>query len=176
MHKKTNPHWTERSTADFVHRIAADFAIQIEKRMRGSISQKELAERMGVSEGNVSQSFNNPSNFTLKKIVRLARALGLKVSVVAYDDNDPGNQNGPIHSEIFEACWERADKPADFFRLRESTQAFAEPASFWRAWDQQGRGLNWRIDMDPRTTVTTGTASTAATQPNWTSEMRLGGS
>ena len=172
MNRKTL-HWTERSLDDFVHRIASDFAIQIEKRMGDSINQKELAERMGVSEGNVSQSFNNPSNFTLKKIVRFARALGLKVSVVAYDDNDPTNQNGPIHSEIFETCWERIGKPADFFKLQESTQVL-DPYSYWRAWDPQGRIMSFRIVVDTRTTTgATPMLSTAQTLPGWTPENAL---
>jgi hypothetical protein len=68
----------------------------------------------------ISQIFNNPGNLTLNKIVQYARALGLKVAVIAYDDGDHINKNGPISSEIFNICWENAGKPKDFFGLQTS--------------------------------------------------------
>jgi len=166
---KKNLHWTERSIDDFVHRIASDFAIQIEKRMENRINQKELAERMRVSQGNVSQSFNNPSNFTLKKVVRFARALGLKVAIVAYDDNDPTNQNGPIHSEIFETCWKKVGKPDDFFALNESFQISS--VSQWGVWEVPGRRANYSIVVDALTTTYPSLVATTS----WTSEKQLGG-
>ena len=46
--------------------------------------------------------------------------LGVKVSVVAYDDADPNNNNGPINSEIFAQCWQNCGKPSDFFSLQAS--------------------------------------------------------
>lgn len=110
-------HWTERSTADFVYKIASDFVLQLEKKMDGAVSQKELAERLGVSVGRVSQVINNPGNLTIRNIVEYSRALGLKVSVVAYDDGDPENHNGPINSEIFYRCWQKNGEPTDFFAL-----------------------------------------------------------
>src|SRR5258708_2354672 len=115
-----NKHWTERSVDDFVYKIAADFMSVIESAMDGTITQAELASRLGVSEGRVSQALNNPGNLTLKKIVEYARALGLKVSIVAYDDGDPGNNNGPISSEIFSNCWEWLGRPVDFFELEDA--------------------------------------------------------
>lgn len=112
------PHWTEESTDNFVYKISADFIRQLEQRMEiEPMSPKELASKLGVSVGRISQILNNPGNFTLKKIVEYARALGMKVSVVAYDDGDPENHNGPVNSEIFQICWENAGKPADFFNL-----------------------------------------------------------
>lgn len=116
-----NGHWTSRSTADFVHKISTDFAFQIENKMDGEpITQSDLAKRLGVSEGRVSQVLRNPGNLTLKNMVEYAKALGLKVAVVAYDDDDPLNKNGPINSQIFTACWDRIGRPNDFFALRES--------------------------------------------------------
>ena len=110
--------WTEQSANHFVYKIASDFILQLEKKMETEpLSQKALASKLGVSVGRVSQILNNPGNFTLKKIVQYARALDMKVSVVAYDDNDPTNQNGPINSEIFQICWENAGRPTDFFGL-----------------------------------------------------------
>lgn len=116
-------HWTESSTDAFRYRVANDFVVQLEKRMElGRISQKTLASRLHVSEGRVSQVLNNPTSLTLKSIIDYARALGMKVAVVAYDDNDPTNTNGPITPEIFQACWEKLGSPRDFFELEDSTQ------------------------------------------------------
>jgi predicted XRE-type DNA-binding protein len=114
-------HWTDRSTKDFVYRISSDFILQIEKKMEEErINQANLAETLGVTDGRVSQVLRNPGNLTLRKMVEYARSLGMKISVVAYEDNDPQNDNGPINSEIFNACWEKAGKPTDFFVLHES--------------------------------------------------------
>ena len=116
-----NGHWTAESNAAFVHRISADFLAQVEKRMEAiPITQGALARKLGVSEGAVSQILNNPQNLTLKTVVAYARALGIKVSLVAYDDNDPLNERGPVNSEIFSVCWENAGKPSDFWSLQES--------------------------------------------------------
>jgi transcriptional regulator with XRE-family HTH domain len=117
-----NAHWTSQSTKDFVYRISSDFALQIEKKMDAEpITQAELANRVGVSPGRVSQVLRNPGNMTLGKMVEYARAMGLKVAIVAYDDGDAENTNGPINSQIFDACWKKAGKPTDFFSLTEST-------------------------------------------------------
>ena len=114
-------HWTSRSTKDFVYRISSDFAFQIEHKMNEEpISQSELAKRIGVSDGRVSQVLRNPGNLTLKNMVEYARALGMKVAIVAYDDDDPTNKNGPINSRIFTACWKKVGKPNDFFAFHES--------------------------------------------------------
>ena len=86
---------------------------------KADINQAGLAKAMGVSEGRVSQILNNPGNLTLKTIVQAARALGYKASIVAYDDGDPGNHNGPVNAQIFELCWERAGCPTDFFATDE---------------------------------------------------------
>lgn len=121
-------HWTERSTEDFVYRIASDFALQIETKMNDEkVTQAGLAERLGVTDASVSQVLRNPGNFTLKKMAKYARSLGLKVAVVAYEDSDPENKNGPINSQIFAACWTKAGKPTDFFSLRESTAIIRNP-------------------------------------------------
>jgi predicted XRE-type DNA-binding protein len=114
-------HWTERSTKNFVYRISSDFILQIEKKMEAErVNQANLAETLGVTDGRVSQVLRNPGNLTLRKMLEYARSLGMKISVVAYEDNDPQNDNGPINSEIFNACWIKAGKPTDFFALHES--------------------------------------------------------
>jgi transcriptional regulator with XRE-family HTH domain len=111
-------HWTERGTDDFLYRIASDFVLHIEKSLvREHISQAALAKQIGVSEGRVSQVLNNPGNLTLKQVIKYARAIGEKVSIVSYNDGDPDNMNGPVNAEIFTVAWERIGKPTDFFEL-----------------------------------------------------------
>ena len=113
-------HWTERSNKDFLFRIAADFIAQLEDKMESlPMSQDELAQRLGVTKGRVSQILNNPGNITLGKIVEYARTLEMKVSIVAYEDNDPNNERGPINSAVFNICWEKYGKPQDFWAFEE---------------------------------------------------------
>lgn len=113
-------HWTGRSNKDFLFRIAADFIAQLEDKMESlPISQDELAQRLGVTKGRVSQILNNPGNITLGKIVEYARTLEMKVSIVAYEDNDPNNERGPINSAVFSICWEKSGKPRDFWAFQE---------------------------------------------------------
>ena len=116
---KLNQHWTSSTIENFVFQIASDFTLQLEKKLEdGPIRNKELAERLKISASRVSQVFNNPGNFKLRSMTEYARALGLKLAVVAYEDGDPGNKKGPINSEIFYECWKRAGRPRDFFDLR----------------------------------------------------------
>ena len=113
-------HWTERSNKDFLFRIAADFIAQLEDKMESPpISQDVIAQRLGVTKGRVSQIFNNPGNITLGKIVEYARTLEMKVSIVAYEDDDPNNERGPINSAVFNICWEKYGKPQDFWAFEE---------------------------------------------------------
>jgi len=114
-------HWTAKSIKDYIFRIAADFIAQLEIRMDSTenYSQDKLAKDLGISKGRVSQVLNHPGNMTLRNIVRYAKALGMKVSLVAYDDDDPKNENGPINPEIFRVCWEKLGKPRDMWTLDE---------------------------------------------------------
>lgn len=115
-----NKHWTASSIEDFRFRITADFIAQLEDKMESiPLSPKELAEKLGITKGRVSQIFNNPGNISLKKIIEYSKALEMKVALVAYEDNDPENKKGPINSEIFRICWEKCDKPNDFWAFRE---------------------------------------------------------
>ena len=83
------------------------------------ISQDELAKRLGVTKGRVSQLINHPGNISLAKMIEYAKALGMKVSIVAYEDNDSENKKGPIDSEIFRICWEQLGKPRDFWAMQD---------------------------------------------------------
>lgn len=111
-------HWTSRKIADFVFSISQDFVCQLQLRMESKgISNADLAAKLSVSEGRVSQVLNTCSNPTLATVVRYAKALGMKVAIVIYDDGDGDNEKGPIISEIFGKCWEKQGKPQDFFDL-----------------------------------------------------------
>jgi predicted XRE-type DNA-binding protein len=114
MEKMT--HWTANSTADFVYRIASDFVAQLEMKLEAkAMGRKEYAVALGVTPGRVSQFLNDPGSFELSTMVNYAQPLGMKVSVVVYEDGDPQNQNGPISSQVFNTCWTRCGSPHDVF-------------------------------------------------------------
>ncbi len=114
-------HWTEENLKKYIFRITADLIAQLEIKMESeNISQDKLAEKMRMTKGRISQFLNHPGNATLSSIIRFAKILGMKVSIVAYEDNDPNNEKGPINSEIFKICWEKAGKPSDFWAFQEA--------------------------------------------------------
>lgn len=120
-------HWTERSIKDYMFRISSDFVEQIQTKMDSeSMTQQEVASRLKVSKGRVSQLFNNPGNLTLSNIVKISRVIGVKVSIVAYDDGDPQNLLGPVNSEVFTICWKKAGKPHDFWNLKSTQNQFQD--------------------------------------------------
>jgi transcriptional regulator with XRE-family HTH domain len=141
-------HWTEENADAFAHKLAFDFIAQVEKRIETlPLKQSELAQRLGVSEGAVSKVLNNPQNLTMKTIAKYSRALGIKAAVVAYDDNDPKNENGLINSEIFTTCWERQGRPRDVWSLganqtQWSATSVVIPWSDCRIWPSLGSGFS----------------------------------
>ena len=105
-------HWTDESALDFAFAIANDFLDEIDRIMElQGVSRREIADRIGVTEGRVSQIFHNPGRASLTVMVRMARALGWKVAIVAYDDGDAEGRRGPVYAGIFQRCWEDAGKP-----------------------------------------------------------------
>ncbi len=115
---KLKGHWTQRNIAAFVHRVSFDFVTQIQKRLeQAHISKKQLARSLNVTPSRVSQVLNDPGNLTLANAVEYAKGAGLKVALIAYDDGDSENNNGPINAEIFEQCWKLQGSPVDFFDL-----------------------------------------------------------
>lgn len=118
METVTSKHWTAESVEDFTFRIASDFLAQVETKIEaGEVTRTELAHRLSRTPGRVSQLFNNPGNLTVTSAVRLVRAAGMKVALVAYDDNDPQNNNGPVNSELFYRCWKHMGAPKTFFEF-----------------------------------------------------------
>ncbi len=111
-------HWTARSNDDFAYRIASDFIAQIETKMeKDDINRRNFAKLAGVSPGRISQVLNTPGSFRLKSVVSYARAVGMKVAIVAYDDSDPENSRGPINAQVFTDCWQNVGSPRDLFEL-----------------------------------------------------------
>ena len=118
-------HWTQGNVGDFVYSLSLDFFTQLEDRIHGSnLQQKDLAERLEVSPSAVSQMLNSPpAKPELETLVKYARAVGSKVSVVLYNDDDPKNERGPVYSGIFERSWEALNRPRDWESVDEMLNA-----------------------------------------------------
>jgi predicted XRE-type DNA-binding protein len=129
-------HWTARSVDDFAYRIASDFVAQIETKLENEgIDRVEFAKAVGVTPGRVSQVLNTPTHFNLRSMVSYAQGAGLKVAIIAYEDDDPKNKLGPINAQVFTSCWRKAGRPKDLFELgRTVTRPVYEfePQSFYR--------------------------------------------
>ena len=136
------PHYTSESYEAFTERITLEFIGQIAQRLeRCKMPQAELAKKLNVSESEVSQVLNlNRTNLTLKTMVRYAAAVGMKPTVVAYDDDDPQNENGPVGSQVFRLAWEAVGKPRNLQSVSENIQntvrtsamtAFAMGVAWW---------------------------------------------
>jgi transcriptional regulator with XRE-family HTH domain len=123
----TMAHWTARSVDDYVYGISAGFTAQIEAKMEAEgVSRTELARRLKKSTGRVSQVLNDPGNLSLKSTVEYAKALGMEVSVVAYDGAASSN-NGPVRPDVFVKCWEYANRPADLFEAAAGKSSSSKP-------------------------------------------------
>jgi transcriptional regulator with XRE-family HTH domain len=108
-------HWTQKSSEDFAYSLSLDFFTQLEDKLNESpMLRKDFAEKLEVTPGAVSQILNTPPmNPKLESLVRYARTIDLKVSIVVYDDNDHSNDKGPIYSGVFAKCWEKMGCPRD---------------------------------------------------------------
>jgi len=112
--KSRNP-W--KNPKDFFLKISTEFVSQLLDRVD---SQNDLAEKLKVSKSAVSQKLHNPGNIKLETMVKYARALGLKLSVVLYEDiDDPNDEWGPIHADVFRMSWEDKKRPRDFRAFRD---------------------------------------------------------
>jgi hypothetical protein len=116
-------HWTADSPLRMVRAISSDFIAQLETVMEDSgCSHVELAKRLCVTMGRVSQMMNSPGNFTLKNGVLYARSVEANVAMVVYPAN---GTSAPISGDVFRACWEIAGCPKNMFDIQESTVGFA---------------------------------------------------
>lgn len=110
-------HWTARSTEDMRFSVGADVILQIEEAMhQRGLTQKQIADSMGVTESRVSQLLKEVrnNNFTLDTILRLGEAVGMKVAVVLYDD--VRESGAPVNAQVFTRCWQDMGKPEDFWK------------------------------------------------------------
>jgi ribosome-binding protein aMBF1 (putative translation factor) len=64
----------ERIAAEFIANIAV--SIQLTRRERG-LTQKELAEKLGVSQVMISRWENGDENFTVATLAKISSALGI---------------------------------------------------------------------------------------------------
>lgn len=152
-------HWTEGSVRDFLYSIASDFIDQLQKQMdEMPLSQAQLATRLGVTEGRVSQILNKPSNLKLEKIIEYTRAVGKKVAIVVYDDGDPANKQGPLPAGIFNICWERAQKPLNFRDASRALTAGTGPAVIYQLPQATSRHAGTLFDAAYLGAIATGEA------------------
>lgn len=118
-------HWTFESEVNLQTRIASDFLAQIEEKIaEKDWTHAEVANALGVTEGRISQVFNNPGNLTLKTMMKMAAAVDLLVSVVAYSLGEASQESGPVASGIFDACWKKLQKPKTHWDLEKLTVSF----------------------------------------------------
>ena len=116
-------HWTADSPLRMVRAISSDFIAQLETVMEHpGCSYMELAKRLGVTMGRVSQMMNTPVNFPRKNGVLYGAAVGMNVVVVAYPADCT---TAPISGDVFRTCWEIAGRPKNMFDIQESTVGFA---------------------------------------------------
>lgn len=112
-------HWTADSPLRMVRAISSDFIAQLETVMEDSgWGHAELAKRLDVTMGRVSQMMNSPGNFTLKNGILYGAAVGMNVAVIAYPMECTTT---PISGDVFRACWEIAGRPKNMFDIQEST-------------------------------------------------------
>ena len=77
---KTTEYWFEQAQNE-LYRQVTEFMKQ------EGINQTQLAEKLGVSKGYISQIMKGEFNYTLKKLIELSMAIG-KVPRINYKDID----------------------------------------------------------------------------------------
>jgi len=96
----------------FAHIVSQDLVSQINRHVEASVhTRSQISEFMEVTKARVSQILNSPGNMTIRTMVRVVRVLGLKVTVLVYEDT---SIEGPLDPAVFLACWEKCGKPTDW--------------------------------------------------------------
>lgn len=90
-------HWTEDSGA-YIAFIRSDFVTLLHKHMDNK-KRKKFADHFNITD-EVINVFLLTKKFSLEEMVDVCRLLGLKLSIVVYDDKDPDNNNGPVLGEV----------------------------------------------------------------------------
>lgn len=82
--------------------LMVDLAGQIAKKLKKEgLKQKDLAARLGKTEGWISRFMNDPTNFSVKKLVEIATALDMELEISFRDRMHQSNSstkesfNGP---------------------------------------------------------------------------------
>jgi hypothetical protein len=150
-------HWTEDNPLRMVRAISSDFVAQLETVMEYSgCSHMELAKRLGVTMGRVSQMMNSPGNFTIKNGVLYGAAVRMNVAVVAYPTE---STTAPISGDVFRTCWEIAGCPKNMFDIKESTIGFATStggmACIGHVWETPSFKLGGEITLTTTCTART---------------------
>jgi len=116
---KSFTHYTA-DVAGFRSHLAHDCMDQVQHVMEEvGLTQRALAQRLGLTEGRVSQLLNAPGNLTLDKLVQISFAVDRKLGLLLYDDDDPKHGKGPVFGEVFRRTWELAGKPHTGWDLEE---------------------------------------------------------
>lgn len=76
--------------SDLVHSIIENCRLQ-------SITQRELAEKSGITESSISRYFNGERNPNIKNAEKMASALGLRI-VMLKASADNGTDNNIMYS------------------------------------------------------------------------------
>ena len=89
-----NKHWTE-TKGNYEYFVTTDFLDRVREEISSkNITRKELAKKLKVSESRVSQLLNeNSSNLTIGTVIKIARAVGLHLSLVLYEGSTPLSGN-----------------------------------------------------------------------------------
>jgi len=117
--KRFPGHWTNYP-GSFQRCIVEDFVESIEVEMdRQGMTITDLARKLGWTNKYTKNIFNNSPNLKVDVMVKIARTLGMKLALFAYNDGDPDNNDGPILYEIFEKCWKKCGSPKNFYDLEE---------------------------------------------------------
>ena len=112
-------HWTADSNGNFQFAVASQFVDQVEDRLdEKKMTQADLAEALKVTPGRVSQFMNDPGHLKLSTMVQVARSLGMKFSIVVYDDGEEAGARGPIEPSVFFECWKALAMPLDNWELK----------------------------------------------------------
>lgn len=70
----------------WIEKIKLDFAIELDKCRRDlDMTADEFAKELGVSRAYMSKLFRGDVNLTIKSMVKLARAVGARISLSAHD-------------------------------------------------------------------------------------------
>ena len=78
MARSMRGNWGHRNDSDFLYQVAADFVAQLDDILESEqMDRTELAKKLGVSKGRVSQILNNPGNLEPKNVVRYAHVHSL---------------------------------------------------------------------------------------------------